>query len=301
MKATKYFLVAATALTLGACSNDNEPMADGDPVAAKVYAGIGAVQSRAAGTEWANGDQIGIYGINQFAEYRNIPYVTNDAGNSFTPVSDGIFFQTTDDVRFHAYYPYTNDVSFERIYADTRYQDRQEKFDFMYTPKVTANRANPVIRFTGENAFRHCMSRLILNITSSVDDGFNVTDVFTGDYFISGLSHVGSLDIRGGATRIAGDIVQDWKITAPSVDTDRTRTYSMILFPQDFGEGMEFKAVISGQSYTCTLPENLAAGYSYTYNITVKKTGIEVSDCTIKDWEAGNGIGEDIDATMPTE
>ena len=55
----KYLIFAAAALTLTACSNDDENL-NGGPVAAQVTAGIGGVQTRASGTTWDSGDAIGI-------------------------------------------------------------------------------------------------------------------------------------------------------------------------------------------------------------------------------------------------
>lgn len=52
-------LFAAAALTLAACTKDDENL-DGGPVAAQVTAGIGWAQTRASGTAWSAGDAIGI-------------------------------------------------------------------------------------------------------------------------------------------------------------------------------------------------------------------------------------------------
>ena len=53
--------MAAAALTLAACSNDeNMEMTDG-PVAARITAGLSAPTTRAIGTNW-NADEIGVWG-----------------------------------------------------------------------------------------------------------------------------------------------------------------------------------------------------------------------------------------------
>lgn len=310
MKATKHLLIAAATMTLAACSNDNEPTVNDNPVAAKVYAGINTAQSRAAGTKWSNGDRIGIIGSNMDAEYKalydNVPYVTNNGDGNFTPVGDGIFFQNTDEGTFRAYYPYKDEddlfggVSGTAIIAKTQDQSRQEQFDFLFASGAKASRSNPAINFSGDNAFRHCMSQLVINITTSDNDGFSSTDVFNGQYFVNGLMHVGFFYIYLGRTELDSGQNDNWDITtAPHTDndTEQRRTYSLILFPQNVSK--EFKAVIDGQSYACTLPDELAAGYSYTYNVVVKKTGATVESATITDWTDGGSTN--VDATMPTE
>lgn len=59
----KYFLFPALALALAACSQSDEPGAFSEPKAASFSAQIGQPVSRAAGTEWAAGDAIGISGV----------------------------------------------------------------------------------------------------------------------------------------------------------------------------------------------------------------------------------------------
>ena len=64
---TRFFALAALALTLAACNNDNENLNDG-PVAAKFTADIyESVSTRVNqdGTDWTDGDCIGITGLHQ--------------------------------------------------------------------------------------------------------------------------------------------------------------------------------------------------------------------------------------------
>lgn len=57
---TRFFAFAALALTLAACNNDNENLNDG-PVAAKFIADITpATRVNSEGTDWTDGDCIGI-------------------------------------------------------------------------------------------------------------------------------------------------------------------------------------------------------------------------------------------------
>ena len=59
---TRFFAFAALALSLAACTNDNEVM-DNGPVAARINAEISnAVATRASGTTWNENDRIGLTG-----------------------------------------------------------------------------------------------------------------------------------------------------------------------------------------------------------------------------------------------
>lgn len=80
---TKFFALAALALSLAACTNDNEAI-DNSPVAARINAEISnTVTTRASGTQWATYDQIGVSTIaGTGTYYNNVCYEWN--GSSFT-------------------------------------------------------------------------------------------------------------------------------------------------------------------------------------------------------------------------
>ena len=311
MKTTKCLFLAAAALTLTACSNDDENL-NGGPVAAQVTAGIGGVQTRASGTAWENGDAIGISTISQTqTSYVNMKYTTGGDGN-FTHASDmgdeasGIFFQDADEtVTFCAYYPYDEDSNEESLPGEegiitdvtTTDQTKQSSFDFLFATGATASKSQPTVSFNNtvkENtSFTHRMTRLVLNITTDTDAGFTASDVAKGTYSLSGIKHSGTFNTQDGTAIATGDPTTDWQITAANTGTGDKSTYSMILYPQDVAS-LTFKATINRQDYTCELTPALAAATSYTYNITVKKTKLEVSNCQIADW--GSGTTQDIEA-----
>ena len=69
------YLVAALAMTLAACSNDEtENNVTDEPVAARFYGEISEATTRAAGTTWTTDDAIGVTGKSGSKEYTNIKY-----------------------------------------------------------------------------------------------------------------------------------------------------------------------------------------------------------------------------------
>lgn len=320
MKTTKFFMLAALALSATACSNDSENEYTG-PVEAKITAGLAGAQTRAVGVNW-NSDNIGVKVTNATESnmsslYCNVKYSTSSTGTTaeFTAATDeGIFFQNaTETVTFAAYAPYqasaannlpgtNNDGTISVNTADNNTSDKQESIDFLYASGATASRSNPTVQFTGEHAFAHKMARLDLVLKVSTTDGFTADKVFDDANVVKlgGLKHEGKFNVTSGAVTVtSSSATADWEITGCKCtddNTENTRTYSLILLPQDVSSSaLPLTITIDGQNYknTTSISPNLQQGNVYTYTITVKKTGLVVSGCTITDWNnGGSGTGD---------
>lgn len=317
MKKANYLFLAAAALMLAACNNEDEMSG---PVAARITAGIGAPQTRAVGDSWKN-DEIGVSvtsAPNSEMEtmYRNMGYYTAATGTvaaEFYPLSGDIFFQdATETVTFSAYAPYQADLTGNTIDVNTQTNngDSQEDIDFLFAAGATASRSNPTVIFTDNStsggtdcSFHHMMAQLNIVFQTSTTDGFAASDILDADntFNLGGLTHEGTFDVTDGGTAVTGTAVASWDITAcKHTDANNQRTYSLILLPQDLtATALNVSVVIGGQTYrnTADVKPNLEAGYSYTYTITVKKTGLAVSGCTISNWV--DGTGGSGDAVMP--
>ena len=322
MKVIRFFLLAAATLSLAACSNDETT--DNGPVAARFTAGIGAPVTRAVGSNW-NADHIGIMvtsAPNSDMEdlYKNVEYSTASTGTTaeFTPASGGIFFQDKNEkVTFSAYAPYQTSAANAlpgtdgviTVNTQDNNGDSQEEIDFLFASGATDSQQSPTVTFTNteggaDNSFHHQMAQLNIVFKVSTADGFEASEILKdGNAFnLGGLVHEGTFDVTTGEAAATGTAVDSWDITGCKMaddETDNTRTYSLILLPQDLSaKAINVGITIDNQVYTnkADVKPNLQAGKSYTYTITVKKTKLVVSGCTIQNWTPmGNVNG---DATM---
>ena len=316
-------LLAAAALALAACNNET-PETDNRPVAARITAGLSAPTTRAIGTNW-NADEIGVWVKDAPASdmetlYKNVLYTTTStsATAEFTATTgEGIFFQDADEtVTFAAYAPYqesdanetlpgVNKDGLVKVNTETNNTETlQEDIDFLFAEGATATRTNYTVTFAdntasggADHSFHHKMAQLNVVFQTSETDGFGPNDIFGCSFNLGGLIHEGTFNVTDGTTETTGSEVADWDISGCKyTDAATTRTYSLILLPQDLtNKALNVKVGINGQTYSNSdaINPNLQAGYTYTYTITVKKSGLVVSGCTITPWTSGStGSGD---------
>ena len=211
----------------------------------------------------------------------------------------GIFFQDMEDVTFSAYYPFsgTEGTAAGVLSGSTADQSKQREFDYLFAEDVVGSRTNSAISFTGANAFNHCMTRLVITVKVDPDAGFTPAEVADGAFALQGLQLNGTFDTATGKAE-ASDEAADadyWTIPAVAGTAADTMVSSVILYPQSVSE-LKYRVIIDNEEYFATITPALAAGTSYSYTVTVKKQGLEVTSATINDWTSQDG--GNVDAEM---
>lgn len=282
-----YILLAATALMLAACTNDEVTTVPDGEAALKVNATISGTNTRASGTDWAHGDRIGITGGN----YTNRPYAYESG--KFAATGQEIYFEDSNPVTFRAYYPYAEGggTVTATTGADMQTADQQPKIDFLHAGGATASKGNPVVNFTGEHAFCHRMSQITLEFTEGADMDFD-NGMLTG-YTLGGLKLQGSFNTQDG-TATADDNASAAELTIAlsgvTTTNDRYTASPVIVFPQS-AIGIDLAVTVNGQTYKAklTVPEynsafGLQPGVNYLFPVIVSKTGLTAGSADIKDW-----------------
>ncbi len=283
MMKIRHFALAALAISMAACTSDNENMNTDGPVAAKFIADITpATRVNSEGTEWTEGDRIGVTGAN----FTNVPY-KREYG-MFVPDGTVIYFDDTETHTFHAYYPYQSDGG--TVTVSTAADKQGTGIDFLFASGATGNTHNPTVSFTGDHAFHHRMS--LIKFTFKPGDGLIFNETEPAGYTLEGLKHEGTFDTATGTTAVTAAVESPITMQLGGATTSQ-----VIILPQGVTIPLDLSVSYNGQSYKATLklPETptanfYTAGYAYTYNITLNNKGIEVSEPTITPWKDGDSF-----------
>lgn len=298
--------VVAAMLAAGCSEENNEPVGNASN-AAIVTASIGkadnVTSTRASNTVWDADDCIGISTSSAKGKtnYINIQYKTD--GSVFKPVSGAagedntIYFQDTSPTEFTAYYPYegvngtkpgSNGVITRTLTVTDQSTANLPAIDYLWAQQ-TAQSSNPKVDFQ----FSHRMSRIILNFKAGAGTVLP-TDGLT--YTLTGLATEGTFNTVTGEAQATGTASTLEKL--PTTTTAGQPTGTAILWPQA-ANSVRLQLTLNGTTFgaaltfpSATSGEALAPSTSYTFNVNVERTGIEISKADIEDWT--NGGSKDI-------
>ncbi|CCY91953.1 putative uncharacterized protein [Bacteroides sp. CAG:1076] len=294
MMKIRHLALAALALALAACNNDNEILNNDDPVAARFIADI-APATRASGTTWTGGDRIGVTDIG--TRYDNVPYILKNG--TFEAEEKVIYIEDVKTHTFRAYYPYNAAGGTLAATTDATAQQNQPAIDFLFASGATGDKNSPVVSFTdktdkggADNSFHHRMSQITLTFEAS--DGVDFSVIKPERYTLDGLILTGTFNTADGIAT-ADDGTQTGELTMELADGNLTS--SVILFPQTTAS-LPLTVNYRSQNYHAilTVPEGaLQAGNNYTYTVKVRNKELEVSEATISPWhdvEGGDASAE---------
>ncbi|MFR9650877.1 MAG: fimbrillin family protein [Rikenellaceae bacterium] len=285
----RYIIIAITTLiVLGSCAKESDTAIDPSEDGAVKFANA-QIASRTEGSSWVDGDEVGIYmsdADNALDDNRtNVRYTTDAAGNFsvYSGVTPIYYPQsTTDEVTFNAYYPYSDDLSNDRVTIDVSKQNGggQGAVDFMVAEINNSVKQVGIERFE----FYHSLSMLVLNLTHN-------SEITTFDGMVTkveDINTVASFDV------LTGDIYGDSSSPGEVIfgidsvaDDGSEMSISAILLPEDLSAGTVIKFIQGADLYTLTLSDDLvlAKGTRYTYGVVVgRDTVLVTGDSEIEDW-----------------
>lgn len=303
MKGNKQsILMVAALLLLAGCSNDNEgaatPEGDGR-VALEVSSGI---ESRAYDNKWESDDAIGIYmlktgtaTISEGAENRR--YFTADGGSAFTATTEQTIYFPLDGskVDFIAYYPYQKNLTNGAFTLDISTQTDLSAIDLM-TAGTKTTEAEPLDKnhYKVHFKFAHRLTKLELNIGTG--RGITTEDLKGLKVEVTKQRNSGSYDPQFETFGVDSEPVQTVELNTNAGGT----LAQAILLPTTAADGINpivtrreflFTLKSTGEVFRWSVPDDKSfeRGDKNIYNITINRSGVEVT-ATIEKWnEVDNG------------
>lgn len=311
MKKFKFLYIAAAALLFAACANEEDGIGNNGPVAATVKADISnniKTRGTADNNSWTADDAIGVYASSSgYTTGDNKKYVTTNGDGTFEAADNNniIYFKDNKETTFSAYYPYSESLTDGKM--DWNMAEVEENqpcmADVLFASGATASKASPIVNFTDiEHRFKHCMSLVEFKIKPG--QGVKYNNYKFNRLELKGIFRSGKFDTRTGSVETAGDrgsISRNFD----DVPFESEESFAYIMLPQSLESNkmdMDIYLLLNDSEvkYTTSISPStngqFEGGKKYTYNITVKNTGITIEDANIFPWE--NGDSSDLDADI---
>lgn len=302
MKTKKTILILsalAVALCLGSCDKNEEAIVDNGEV--RFTAGIGkeavaTPQSRASGTEWGPGDDIGIFmvthGNTDIAESaENKKYTTATGNGNFAAVLGHEIYYPMDNAKvdFIAYYPHKEGaalgIPLDVVIATNQTSDTQADTDLMWAkadnsgPGYAKDAAIPVAL-----DFSHRLSKLTMNCKLDVSMGSATLDGAT--VTIHGMNTKQTFNLATGTlTGTPGTPVSITPRKLSNAPAGCAAAYDAIILPGEYFLGaLSVDFTIGAETFTWYINNiTFDPGNEYIYEVTIKRTGVSATG-TISPW-----------------
>ena len=311
MKKFRFLYIAAAALLFAACANEEDGIGNNGPVAATVKADISnniKTRGTADNNSWTAGDAIGVHVTSTgYTTGDNKKYVTTNGDGTFEAADNNntIYFKNNEETTFSAYYPYSESLKNGKMdwNMDEVKANQPCKADVLFASGATASKASPTVNFTdADHNFKHCMSLVEFKIKPG--QGVKNNNYRFNRLELKGIFRSGQFDTRTGAVITIGDrgsIRRDFD----DEYFENEESFAYIMLPQNLESNkmdidiyllLYDSEVKYTTSITPTTNGQFEGGKKYTYNITVKNTGITIEKANIVPWE--NGDSSDLDADI---
>lgn len=228
-----------------------------------------------ADNTWTGGEEVAIRIGGETKKYQVAAGGNLSIAGGATP----FYWQNTDDITVNAWYPYNGGTKPAddalRVKADQNQDNDYQASDYLEAVNATVAFSSPRLTFT------HRTAKVAVTLVA----GAGVGDVSTAT-----VTFLNQSGVEGDGNEVT-----------PKTETKSgATTYTALLVPQQM-QGKQFiKVALGGHDYYYTPAgdndANLTAGKRYTYNITVKKEGLQVESVSAS-WD---GVTSDDDAVGAT-
>ncbi len=286
----KALLYIGIALAAIGCTKD----ADVDPSGDSALTINSSIATRAEKSAWTKDDAIGVYLTTTDAtfgdEASNVKFVTSDDSGNFSS-STSLYLPTSGSVEILAYYPYTDDTTFDpKTYAI----NSADQVDLLSAKNTLTASSSSAVKMS----FGHLLSKISLTIKAG--NGLTTSDLEDLDVKLSNISTSGEFDLTTSSV-VESSLGQpaDLALTTISTTTDEQTeiSSSAIAIPQALDKATLYFTTESYGTFSATLAtDEFTTGNDYTYTVTINQNSVSLSSATITTWvENGGGSSSSAD------
>lgn len=280
----KYFILAAAAITLAACSNDDNVSNVFDSNVISLSANVNG-RTRAAdnatnlqNTQFVSGTTISVkitdLATSSPVTYALATYTANGSGG-LTTTTPQYYPASGSSVKAYAYHPADAGTTFT-VAADQISEANYKASDLMWALKTPLDKTAA----TNNLEFSHLLSKLVVQLVAGT--GFTNDELSAATVTLKGVNNQVTFAPETGAISGASGSANIVVTTAAG-----NAANAAVVIPQDVA-GKKIGVTIAGNEVEYTIPASTTfeAANVYTYTITVAKSGLTVKS-SITDWTTG--------------
>ena len=289
------FMGAMSAFVFTGCAdNDDKSEWNNGEKPISFAASIQGMNSRAAGTSWADGDEVGIF-MNQAdgalgSEAANKKYTTSATGKLTPAAGNALYYPAEGDVDFVAYYPFADVAAAGTYKVNVAKQQAPSAIDLLYSANAKGfnkeSAQSPVLQFT------HQLSQIVFNV--SCNDGTVPTTAGLEVNF-KGMNTTADFNLATGALSNAGDAAP----IAAAVTTSGANAAAIVLPVEVLSDVTVEFALGNSRFETAYTQATLVPGRKYVHNVYLSinngKPSIQLGEATISDWIEVSGDDINVD------
>lgn len=272
-KATWYILSLIVIYILG-CNKDGVVLKHDTSPFIFTAINIDEPQVRMSGSQWDNGDQIGIFAIKSGSELNEANIIDGSSNMPYETVSNSQFFPKDKYLYYPkdgsamdiiSYYPYSEAVKDYKYPINLNLQK-----DILYSSNLKGmslqNKQDKVLNF------KRPLSKLVVHVSPNEEnsslDGLSAKAI--------GTATKGDLMLTSGKIEIDNSSKGDVVLNITGNETSKQVT--ALLFPTEEGENVKISfGFPNGKTFTWQVPHSMASGKVYSYNIKLDDVGAEVA------------------------
>jgi len=253
-------------------------------------------KNRAVDSQWNDNDKIGIFMFKEktteIINNASNKMYSHQGGGAFAATDNNIIYYPVDGSRvdFIAYYPFNASLIDYKYPVDVSLQDNQSAIDLMWSNNATGkNKEDPSVSLN----FIHKLSKIKLR---KIEPGEGITpqDLQGLSVEITGLNTTALFDVDKGL--ISEEDSPATIILQTAADGSSAQG---IILPSKAkaGRTLIFTLKETKEKFIWNIPDNkeFKSGEENIYDVKLQRTNLQVTS-SVKEWEPGNGPGENIEA-----